>query len=451
MKKLVLYSSNSKKRSQDSACRVYPGWGKQWDMAAEHYPEYEITLVVQLNGRYFLDIEEGKMITPPSRIKVLPMDMEAKAGDFVKAIVALKPDVVVAMPGPVSGYDWNGIRDAVIAEELRKQGYEVECYSVETALDCFDKWRTYSVLKANGFKTPETLYIHHEMFVTKKFADSSTGNVYKEYILNEIRSMPMPVVIKATTGASSIGIYIAHTYEEARTYLESDDFDEDAIVQQMLKGEEYGAEVHGSGGQYYVTPPFRIFNTAKAALNDPVGSTTLKYGPVTDEDHHPKEFMAELKRMAEVMGFSGIMEVDFFYVDGQWYVLEVNNRWSGLTSLTTASQGRLPYEVYINEVTGSSVDYNDISNLSFACQFKMNTVDPAVLEKISSEESVKSIISYELRMPGKEKSYLIDTVIGGYKSLSELICGFERLQQKYPDEILEGLVYGLRDDINRSI
>ena len=446
MKKIVLYSSNSKRRSADSGSKVYPSWGEQWDTAAARYPDYEITLVVQLNGRYFLDIEDGKLVTPPSRIKVVPMDMESKTDDFVKTIAELKPDVVIAMPGPVSGYDWNGIRDAVIADELRSLGFDVKCYSVETALDCFDKWRTYCVLKEHGFKVAESLYIHHEMFVTEKFAETSTGNVYKEYILTKIRSMPMPVVIKSTTGASSIGIFIAKSFEEAKEYLESDAFDGDAVVQQKLKGEEYGAEVHGSDGSYFVTPPFRIFNTAKAELNDPFGSTTIKYGPITDEEHHPREFMAELKRMADVMGFSGIMQIDFFLVDGEWYVLEINSRWSGITTLTTAARGKLPYEVYLDEVSGEAAD-NDINRLSYACQFKMNTADPTVLEQISREESIKSIISYEIILPGREKTYLIDTVIGGYRTLNCMLESFRALQQKYPDAISAGLVSGLEGAI----
>ena len=239
MKRIVLYSSNSKLRDKSSNCTAYPRWARQWDEAAARHSDYEIWLVVQLNGRYFLDICDGKLVQEPERIHVKVLPMEAKLKEFVEAVSALSPDLAIAMPGPVSGYDWNGIRDAGIAEELRKRGIETVCYSGETALNCFDKWRTHQILKANGFRIPEALYLHHELFTSSKQDEVSTGNVYQEYILWEVENMKMPVVIKSTTGSSSMGIHIAKDYEDAKNYLLSGELLEDALIEEYLDGEEY--------------------------------------------------------------------------------------------------------------------------------------------------------------------------------------------------------------------
>lgn len=445
MKRIVLYSSNSKRRDKSSNCTVYPKWARQWDEAAARHSDDEIWLVVQLNGRYFLDICDGKLVSEPERIHVKVLPMEAKLKEFVEAISAIEPDIAIAMPGPVSGYDWNGIRDAGIAEGLRKKGIKAICYSGETALNCFDKWRTHQILKANGFRIPEALYLHHELFASSGQATVSTGNVYQEYILWEVENMKMPVVIKSTTGSSSMGIYVAKNYEDAEKYLLSGELLEDVLIEEFLEGEEYGAEVHGDKGHYVVSPPYRIFNTVKGQLNDPLGATTLKYGPVTDEKLHVEAIRSELKRLADIMGFCGIMEVDLVLVKGEWYILEINNRWSGLTTLITASQDRLPYDVYIEEAGGDTSCLDDIKNWKYALQFKLKEADADTLERLSAEPGMKSVIRYDVRLPGKAPFSFNDAVIGGYSTMDELIAGFTQLQLRYPEQIPEMLVQAIRE------
>ncbi|MCR5176391.1 MAG: ATP-grasp domain-containing protein, partial [Anaerovibrio sp.] len=232
-------------------------------------------------------------------------------------------------------------------------------------------------------------------------------------------------------------------YEDAKAYLLSGKLTEDVLIQEFLSGDEYGMEVHGSKGNYIISPPFRIFNTAEGQLNDPLGATTLKYGPILDEKFKVEELRKELLRLAEVMEFSGIMEVDLVLADGLWYILEINNRWSGLTTLITASQERLPYDVYMDQYEPGTVDLNDTKKLKFACQFKMPGADLRTLARIASEESVISVIQYEVRMPGQDPYFFNDAVTGGYESMEALLTGFEKLQQKYPEQISKELVDAL--------
>ena len=445
MKRIVLYSSNSKHRDSSSNCTVFPSWASQWDEVAARHPDCEIYLVVQLNGRYFLDIYDGELSKEPQRIHVVTLPMKAKQPEFVEAVAALEPDVAVAMPGPVSGYDWNGLRDAAIAEGLRQRGIDTYCYTTKTALDCFDKWRTHQVLKEAGFNVADALYLHYELFTTNKLGEACTGNVYQEYVLWEIQNMEMPVVIKSTTGSSSMGIYVAQSFEDAKQYLLSDQLVEDVIIEQFLAGEEYGVEIHGDRGNYIVSYPFRIFNTQPGGLKDPLGTTWLKYGPILDEDLHVEELRRELQRMAELMEFSGIINIDLVLVDGAWYFLEVNNRWSGVTTLVTASQGRLPYDVFVDQVIEPSIDYNDPANMTFACQFKMLEAGVDVLEQIAAEPTVTSIIQYDVRLPGRDPFIFCDSVTGGYASMDELLDGFDALQQKYPQQIPARLTQALRE------
>ncbi len=448
MKRIVLYSSNSKRRDASSNCTVFPRWADQWDEMAARHPDCELYLVVQLNGRYFLDIYDGKLVREPQGVHLVTLPMEAKHDEFVEAVAALKPDVAVAIPGPVSGYDWNGLRDATIAEALRQQGIETICYTPKTAMDCFDKWRTHQVLKDAGFRVPDAFYVHHELFCSDKLGAACTGNVYQEYVLWEVKNMDMPVVIKSTTGSSSMGIHIAPDFEDARAYLLSDELVEDVIVEQFLAGVEYSTEVHGSAGNYIVSYPYLEFSCTQSELKDPLGTDMLKIGPITDEAPRVEELRAELGRMAELMGFSGIMNVDLVLVDGEWYFLEINNRWSGITTLVTASQGRLPYDVYVDQALPPEKDYGALANLSYACQFKMPEGNVDALARIAEEPGVTSIIQYEVRMPGRDPFVFSDAVMGGFASMAELLDAFDELQKAYPVQIPRRLVEALRERVD---
>lgn len=447
MKRVVLYSSNSKRRDASSNCTVFPRWAEQWDQVAERHPDCELCLVVQLNGRYFLDIHDGELVCRPKRVHLVVLPMEAKQAEFVEAVAALEPDVAVAMPGPVSGYDWNGLRDATIAEALRQRGIETLCYAPKTAMNCFDKWRTHEVLKDAAFRVADAFYVHHELFCTDKLGEACTGNVYQEYVLWEVRNMEMPVVIKSTTGSSSMGIHIARDFEDARAFLLSDELVEDVIVEQFLDGIEYSSEVHGCAGNYIVSYPYLEFSATQSELKDPLGTDMLKIGPIADESLHVEELRSELARMAELMGFCGIMNVDLVLVDGEWYILEINNRWSGITTLVTASQGRLPYDVYVDQAVAPDVDYDDLAHQTLACQFKMLEGNERTLARIAEEPGVTSIIQYEVRMPDREPFVFSDAVIGGYATLDELLTGFGALQRAYPDQIPARLVEALREQV----
>ena len=86
MKRIVLYSSNSKHRDKSSNCTVFPKWAEQWDEVAGRHKDVEITLVVQLSGRYFLDIQNGELVKKPENIKLITLPMDAKLPEFLDAV-----------------------------------------------------------------------------------------------------------------------------------------------------------------------------------------------------------------------------------------------------------------------------------------------------------------------------------------------------------------------------
>lgn len=447
MKKVVMYSSNSKRRSKDSNCMVFPKWSRLWDELAEKYDDVEIYLVVQLNGRYFLDIYEGELVNTPEKIHLVQMDMEDKLDEFVEKIVEINPDVAIAMPGPVSGIDWNGLRDASIAEELQRRGINSICYPLKTAEICFDKWLTHKFLEENGFNVAKAVYSHHEMFFAGQNDSQSTGNVYQEMVLQKIKGLPFPVIIKGTTGSASTGVYVAKNYEDAKAYMLSENNSEDLIIEEMLSGQEYGTEIHGYKGNYNVLPPFMKFTTDNEDVIDPLGLTTLKFGPMRSDKYHVNELVSELTRMAELMELNGNNNLDLMLCGDKWYIIEINARWSGLTTLTSCSEQRSPYAVYLQEYVGTDRDYKKIEDLKIACNFKMSGGSKEMLENLSKEPDVDSVIQYEVIRKDGSKFSFNDVIIGGFDNFKEMAACLKDLQTKYPKEISSDVVEAINDKL----
>ena len=446
MKKVVLFSSNTKKRNPSHFLDMYPKWNTLWDEVADKHKDLEISLVFQLNGRYFFDIADGMIVNPPKRVNVVTLPADASIADFIRAIEDCKPDIVLALPHPISGYDWNDIRDAAIADSLRDDGIEFICCSFKTALDCFDKGRTNRVLKDNGFNVSEGFWVDHELFRIDDEKTGSTINAYRESILWKIKNLA-PVIIKSATGSGSIGIQVFETGQEAERFLLSEDFSQNMVVERYLQGDEYGVEIHGCNGNYIISPPFRKLSFEQSLVNDPLGLSTLKYGPVYGEKIHVDLLRSELERLANVMGFTGIVNLDLFFADDKWYILDINSRWSGITSLVTAAQGRSAYDVFIEQITGTKRDLNDPSNWKYCCQFKIPQSDSVKFDRLVEDGDLTSVSHEKIILAGEERWYN-DAVTTGYDSLSGLAEGFAALREKYPEIIPEKSAVTLKEDID---
>lgn len=105
---------------------------------------------------------------------------------------------------------------------------------------CNDKWKTFCYLRDNGFETPRTYLNIEDVLVQIKSG-----------------SLSFPIVVKPRFGCGSISISIAYDEEELRcltkraireiesSYLkyESDAKVEKVIYQELLSGQEYGADI----------------------------------------------------------------------------------------------------------------------------------------------------------------------------------------------------------------
>jgi biotin carboxylase len=400
------------------------------------YPDHELILVTKIPGVYLLDMNGSDIAVKSDKIQYVLLDDHDSVEEVAKLIYDLAPAMAVAVSTPAFPLDWSAIKDALIAEELEKLNIPTISHNVYTSVAFFDKWRSHLVLRELGFGVAKAIYIHKDQFWVEKTNPAIATNVYKEYILHRVKDMAYPVIIKDTVGAGSMGIQIADSYQQAEALLTAESNNVDLIVEELVQGEQFGTEIHGVRGKYHVLPPF-AFSINEAGITDPFQS--VKFGPVTNEKYHIPQLQESLRRMAETFRFAGTAQVDLAFREGKWYVIEINPRWSGMTTTAAAAEGRSPFSIFIESAVGSPADYSKWENLKYVLNFKMGAIDDAELERLGAYPNVRYVMKTVSTSPGREIQYC-EVVFGGYDTKEELLAGLVGLREAFPEVVPPSVV-----------
>lgn len=163
---------------------------------------------------------------------------------------------------------------------------------------CFDKYEMYKFLIENGFKTIRS-YIDKEDF----YKDVEEG------IIN------YPVFVKPVKGSASININKVNSKEEVEVLFNQFD---NLMIQEFIDGIEYGADVYIDmiSGE-----PVAIFIKEKIKMR---AGETDKSVSIKDD-----KMFELIKKFVKKVGFKGIIDIDIFKVNGEYYISEVNPRFGG--------------------------------------------------------------------------------------------------------------------------
>lgn len=200
-------------------------------------------------------------------------------------------------------------------EEFKKIGVQVIVSDYEAVEICNDKWKTYKFLVEHNFNAPNT-------YVDLEEAISAINRGDLTY----------PVMVKPRWGMGSIAVFEAENEEELRVFYEKtkrsimrtylkyeaeNDMDKSVLIQEKLKGQEYGLDViNDLEGKYITTIP-----KLKYAMRS--GETDCA---VTVENSTLKEVG---EKLSGILKHIGNLDVDVFNVDEKYYVLEMNARFGG--------------------------------------------------------------------------------------------------------------------------
>lgn len=206
----------------------------------------------------------------------------------------------------------------VLAKNKKKfadNGITVIVSDLEFIQICNDKWLTYNFLIKNGFNTPASFLTIEEVLIA---------------IRND--SINYPLIIKPRWGMGSIGIFQVDNQEELEilykktqksideSYLkyESQQAPEKSIIiQEKMAGDEYGLDIFNNlNGEFLAC-------VAKKKLAMRAGETDIA------EIVENKKLFEIGKKISQLSKHIGNLDVDCFWVDNEFYILEMNCRFGG--------------------------------------------------------------------------------------------------------------------------
>ena len=206
--------------------------------------------------------------------------------------------------------------DGIIQGTLEMMGIPYTGSGVMAAAVTMDKVATKRFFMAEGIPTPKA----HTYFRYEFKKRDLTGEILQEF--------SVPVVVKASSQGSSIGVVIVEKAEELEAALsEAFKYDREVLVEEIIKGRELTVAVWGNEEKQEALPIIEI--TTVTGRYDYV--TKYKVGASTHiiPAPLPEEVTKKVKEIAirafAVCGCSGMARVDFMLgEDNQPYVIEVN-------------------------------------------------------------------------------------------------------------------------------
>lgn len=163
---------------------------------------------------------------------------------------------------------------------------------------CFNKYSMYEFLVENKFNTVRS-YINKEEF----YKDVEDGKI------------KYPVFVKPMMGSASININKVSTKEEIELLFKHFD---NLMIQEFMDGIEYGVDAYID---LLTNEPVAVFMKEKIKMR--AGETDKS---VSVKDEKLFNFVGKFIQKA---GFKGIIDIDVFKVDDQYYISEVNPRFGG--------------------------------------------------------------------------------------------------------------------------
>lgn len=429
--KIVLYNTNSNNfEGKKISTKTLPSCKSQFDKLCTLYPDCEFVVVAQRPGTFLLDLEVESIKEKSEKVKYILIEENNSPNEIAEVILNENPNLAIATTFWVEPFDWLCVKDALIAEILQKNGIRTISHSKEIGIECFDKFRTHLLLEKLGLNVAKAVYVHHWLFICAGTKACVKENIYAECVLEQIKNLNYPVIIKDTVGLSSYGMQVVEDFEKAKQFLYSRRNNSDRIVEELIHGEQFGTEIHGTKGNYEVLPPL-MFSVNKYGITSPKQS--IKIGPVTNEKYKIKELQESLLKMANELEFSGIAQVDLVFSNGKWYIIEINPRLSGMTSTYAVSKQKSILEVLIE----IALEKNKNQNLEKVMNFKIPLVSQERMQELKKIESVKYISQIEnYAATQKREVGYAEIIISSEDLMSEL----EKIKMAFP-ELIEEIFY----------
>lgn len=218
---------------------------------------------------------------------------------------------------------------------------------------CLDKYEMYQLLNGMHIKTAKS-YIKKEEFLS----DLNQGKI------------SFPVFVKPRKGSASIHINMVNNEDELDMLLM---MHEDLMIQEYMRGDEYGADVYIDMNNHKCTS---IFIKKKIRMR---AGETDKSVSVKDE-----KLFDLIKNFVEQCGFEGMIDMDIFRNGEDYYISEVNPRFGGGYPHAYEAGVDMPKQI-VNNLAGNC-NKNTIGEYKIGvCMMKYNEI---MIKDIAESEIV---------------------------------------------------------------
>lgn len=217
----------------------------------------------------------------------------------------------------------------------------------ETARLCFNKYEMYKFLSNHNIPTPLT-------FGTAQETIDAVNDGKVSY----------PLFVKPRTGSGSVGARKVYDESELREAFE---VDPSLIAQQLMTGIDLDADVYVD---IISEKPVSIFSKRKLQMKIGGASKTISF-----RDPKLVEF---IQNVLSNFHFHGPIDMDFFNVDGRYYLNEINPRFGG-AYLHAYGCGVDFIKLIENNINGIE---NKPSFLNYEDDVAMMMYDAVVIQKI---------------------------------------------------------------------
>jgi carbamoyl-phosphate synthase large subunit len=248
------------------------------------------------------------------------------APDYVDALLSVCAAHRIGMVLPLNDLELPVL--AAAAPRFERAGIQAIVSSVGVIETGFDKWRTARIVEDSGLRAPLT------------YLDlASAERALADGILR------FPVVVKPRWGTASLAIELAHDLEELRlaralvsrrimrSFLASvsqTDLERCVLVQEMLRGDEYGLDIVNDLQGRYVTTFVKRKLLMRAGETDRAVTVDRP------------DLMAVGATIGARFGHVANMDCDCFVTDEGPVVLEINPRFGGGYPFSHAAGANLP-------------------------------------------------------------------------------------------------------------
>lgn len=393
---IVIYNTNTTSFDSEFFCiSSYPSLTSQWEKIASQHPQHRFIFVSALPGMFLLDYSHRQLKERAHTITyhiLNPDDIcQDSCQEVAHIILSYHPDLALSASYWIQPFDWLPLQDALVAQLLQNRGVKTLCHSCNTVLTCFNKSKTHNFLISQGLPAPKQVYIHHELYVSHKNRREILHNPYREFIFSQLETLQYPVVVKDTVGFSSYGTEVLQNAHQVKTYLDSKRNNFDRVVEEYIPGIQIGVEIHGEPGNYVVFPPF-LFSMNKYGITSP--KLGCKFGPLTEKDVNLTDLYELIIKVSKTLQFKGSAQIDLIYSQGQWYILEINPRLSGMTSTCAAALSLSVAEYIFDQIDNAQAKhvahYQSVLNIKIPLQEEKNLEKLRKLPEIYAIEQVEN-------------------------------------------------------------